>query len=204
VPDRVVVILGTGTEVGKTFVCARLLRTLRAEGVEVAARKPAQSFVPSEGPTDAEVLAAETGQAPGEVCPPHRWYEAAMAPPMAAQVLGRPGFTIAELAAETTWSPRVEVGVVETAGGVRSPQADDGDAADLLCALGPASPVLVADAGLGALNSVRLCTDVLGPVPVLLNRYDGACRLHRLNLSWLESYSVDAITSVDELAARLV
>ena len=38
------------------------LRALRADGIDVAARKPAQSFAPDElGPTDAELLAAATG-----------------------------------------------------------------------------------------------------------------------------------------------
>ena len=39
---------------------------------------------------DAAVLGAATGESPEEVCPPHRWYEVAMAPPMAAEALGRP------------------------------------------------------------------------------------------------------------------
>ena len=38
---------------------------------------------------------------PTSVCPPHRWYEVPMAPPMAADALGRPPFTIADLVAET-------------------------------------------------------------------------------------------------------
>ena len=91
---------GTGTEVGKTWVAARLATVLRERGLRVAARKPAQSFEPGEGPTDAEVLGAATGEDPGTVCPHHRWYEAPMAPPMAADALGRPPIAIAELAGE--------------------------------------------------------------------------------------------------------
>ena len=47
------------------------------------------------------------------------------------------------------------------AGGVRSPQAVDGDATDVLAALGPDVVVLVADAGLGTINAVRLSMDAL-------------------------------------------
>ena len=50
---------------------------------------------------------------------------------------------------------------METAGGVRSPQADDGDAVDLVRLLAPDLVVLVADAGLGTINAVRLCVDAL-------------------------------------------
>ena len=49
-PERVVLVCGTGTEVGKTWVCGRLLRELRDRGLSVSARKPAQSFaIDSEG-----------------------------------------------------------------------------------------------------------------------------------------------------------
>ncbi len=189
--ERVVVVLGTGTGVGKTWVGACLLRTLRRRGVEVGARKPAQSFDPGSRPTDAEVLAEAAGESPLEVCPPHRWYEVAMAPPMAAELLAKPTFTISDLVAETRWPAAVRVGIVETAGGVRSPQAFDGDATDLVAAFEQVAPlvvpVLVADAGLGTLNAVRLCLDAVGPVPVVLNRFDAGDELHRRNLSWLRS-----------------
>ena len=81
----------------------------------MAARKPAQSFAPGEGPTDADVLAAATGERAHEVCPPHRWYEVPMAPPMGADVLGRSPFTVAALADELRWPPGVGVGLVESA-----------------------------------------------------------------------------------------
>ena len=51
-PHRLVVVVGTGTDVGKTWVAARLLIDLRAAGVTVAARKPAQSFDPDDDPVD--------------------------------------------------------------------------------------------------------------------------------------------------------
>jgi dethiobiotin synthetase len=123
---------------------------------------------------------------------------------MAADALGRAGFTVAELVAELVWpEPRIEVGLVETAGGVCSPQADDGDAVTLARALSPDVVLLVADAGLGAINSIRLSIRALvpGAVPsgarpsgarlsdvpliVLLNRFDPGNDLHRRNRAWL-------------------
>jgi len=44
-PQRLVVVVGTGTEIGKTYVTARLLRDLRSKGIDVAARKPAQCSI---------------------------------------------------------------------------------------------------------------------------------------------------------------
>ena len=187
-PRRLVVVVGTGTDVGKTWVAARLLIDLRAAGRTVAARKPAQSFDRDDDPAgrDAAVLGAASGEDPESVCPPHRWYEVPMAPPMAAEVLGRPPFGMGELLEELSWPGRVDVGLVETAGGVRSPLAVDGDGVALSRALAPDLSVLVADAGLGTINAVRLTIEVLdGPCVVVLNRFDPSSDLHTRNLVWL-------------------
>ena len=40
---------GTATDIGKTWVGAATLRSLRDRGHSVAARKPAQSFDPADG-----------------------------------------------------------------------------------------------------------------------------------------------------------
>jgi dethiobiotin synthetase len=66
-PERLVLVAGTATEVGKTWVAAAVLAELRTRGVRVAARKLVQSFSPGEHPTDAEALAAATGEAPDDV-----------------------------------------------------------------------------------------------------------------------------------------
>ncbi|OWY62021.1 hypothetical protein B7486_60655, partial [cyanobacterium TDX16] len=170
-PARLVVVAGTGTEVGKTWASARALAALRDDGLAVSARKPAQSFGPGEA-TDAELLAAATGEEPYVVCPEVRWLPVPMAPPMAADALGLLPFTLSELL--PTWGPGVELGLVETAGGVRSPLAVDGDCAAYAHLLQPDHVLLVADAGLGTINGVRLSVEALAPLPVkvLLNRFD--------------------------------
>jgi dethiobiotin synthetase len=208
-PERLVLIAGTGTEIGKTWVAARLLRAVRGRGTVVAARKPAQSFAAGdEGTTDADVLAAATGEAAADVCPAHRWYPVAMAPPMAAAHLGAEPFTIGDLVDELQWPDGVGVGVVETAGGVRSPLADDGDAVDLVRALGPDAVVLVADAGLGTINAVRLSLEALAHAGdratlVVLNRFDPADELHQRNRSWLVDRAGADVVDLDELTVRL-
>ena len=222
-PERLVLVCGTGTEVGKTWVAARLLAELRSRGLTVAARKPAQAFdVDSRGAslggvTDAEALAAASGEHPGDVCHSFRSYHRAMAPPIAAQVLGLPPFTVSDLLGELSWpTDGVDVGVVETAGGVRSPQADDGDVCDLVAALGPDLVVLVADAGLGTINNIRLTMDALSgwpgatggpPVVVVLNHYDATHEIHRRNRAWLterEGYRMVAVPGGEPELADLV
>jgi len=198
-----VLVCGTGTDVGKTWVCSQLLRALRGRGLSVSARKPVQSFaIDSDGErlggvTDADVLGAASDEDPGKVCHPFRSYHRAMAPPMAAEALGLPPFTVSELTAEMEWPPdRVQVGLVETAGGVRSPQAADGDTTDLVAALAPDVVMLVADAGLGTINVVRMSMDALATVTesmpgvrtlVVLDRFDGRHDVHRRNREWLEA-----------------
>jgi dethiobiotin synthetase len=196
-PRRLVLVAGTGTEVGKTWVAAQLLRSVRATGLTVAARKLAQSFAPGD-PTDAEVLAAATGERAEEVCLPHRSYEVPMAPFMAAARLGRPPFTLADLVAELRWPAGVDVGVVEAAGGVRSPTTGDGsDTVDLADALEPDEVLLVANAGLGTINAVRLCVHALAgrPTVVVLNRFDPGDELHRANHHWLAEHVGTPVTT---------
>jgi dethiobiotin synthetase len=206
----IVFVSGTGTEVGKTWVSVRLLAELRRRGHQVAAWKPAQSFSPDElGSTDAELLAAVTDARPQAVCPDHRWYAAPMAPPMAAEVLGAPAFTIADLARETPVAPVDGIFLVEGAGGPRSPLAADGDNVDLARAVGAGLAVLIADAGLGTINAVRLCVDALTGFDtlVLLNRFDAGEGLHGANLAWLRDAGYQVLTSpeklADAIAARL-
>ena len=208
-PERLVLVTGTGTEVGKTWVACQLARALRARGLLVAARKPAQSYDrhDDEADTDAGLLAHATGDHPAIVCPRHRWYPVPMAPPMAAEALGRPPFTIADLAAELVWAPGVGVGLVEAAGGVRSPLAADGDSVALAHALRPERVLLVADAGLGTINAVRLSAKALAPwlVTVVLNRYDPDDDLHARNHEWLALRDgLDVVTDLTDLMATIV
>jgi dethiobiotin synthetase len=206
-PRRLVVVVGTGTGVGKTHWSAAILAGVRAAGRVVAARKPAQSYAPEETATDAHLLAEASGQAPEDVCPPARWYPLPMAPPMAAEALGMAPPTMAVLLAPR-WPPDVDLGVLEAAGGLRSPLALDGDGADLVAATAPDDVLLVADAGLGTISAVRLALHALagvhdGPVVVALNRYAPGDELHEGNRAWLaERDGFDVVVDPAELVAR--
>jgi 8-amino-7-oxononanoate synthase len=199
-PRRLVVVVGTGTEVGKTVVAAGLLRAWRTQGLQVGARKPAQSFEPGTTPLDAEALAAASGEHPDVVCPPAQSYPVAMAPPMAAASLGMPPLSVEALIAAIGWPEGLDVGLVETAGGLCSPQADDADGLELIDALGPDAVVLVADAGLGTINAVRLTLRALSgrEVHVVLNRFRADSTLHRANLAWLREREGLELVAVPE------
>lgn len=209
-PARLVLVAGTGTEIGKTWASARTIEAARARGVTVAARKPAQSFDPddaTQGITDAQLLGAASGEAPTAVCPEHRWYPVPMAPPMAAEVLFRDPFTVADLLGELTWpTPAVTLGLVETAGGVRSPMGADGDAVTFAGLVQPDLVVLVADAGLGTINAVRLSLDALasavdpGCFVVLLNHFDDTNDLHVRNRAHLQDrLGLTCVTDIERL-----
>ena len=207
-PATLVAVAGVATEIGKTWATARVIEHLRGRGFSVSARKPVQSYGPEDlGSTDAEVLAAASGDAPPAVCPAHRWYPVPLAPPLAASAAGRVPPRLAELLAEIRWpSPAADFGFVETVGGVRSPLADDGDCGDLVRALEPDGVLLVAGAGLGAINDVRLAADALAgpPLVVYLNRYLPGDDVHRRNLAWLtERDGLVVETGIEDLADRL-
>ncbi len=218
-----VLVCGTGTDVGKTWVCSQVLRVLRDRDLSVAARKPVQSFdidsdgEPLGGVTDAAILGAASDEDPGTVCHSFRSFHRAMAPPMAAEALGLPPFTVADLVAELEWpQDRVQVGMVEMAGGVRSPQAADGDATDVVAALAPDLVMLVADAGLGTINGVRMSMDALATVTesitgvrtlVVLDRFDRRHDIHCRNREWLaarDGYRVLVIPGEEQALADAV
>ena len=203
-PGTLVYVTGTGTEVGKTWWTAAVAGALRARGVSVSARKPVQSGTPGAGPTDAEVLAAATGERVDAVCLPARTYGLAWAPPMAARELGAPAFTVDDLVAELLWPAGVAVGFVEGAGGPRSPIASDGDNVDLAAALAPDVVVLVTDLRLGAINAVRLSLAALTGLPVVVacNRF-APDPLTLRTLDVLRADGAELVTTPTELADRL-
>jgi dethiobiotin synthetase len=125
---------------------------------------------------------------------------------MAADRLGRPPIHLGELVTELGWPSGLALGLIETAGGARSPMAHDADGAALAHALAADVALLVADAGLGTIHSVRAAADSLAPLRtvVMLNRYDETDELHVANREWLRDRdALTVVTDVPALAARL-
>jgi dethiobiotin synthetase len=71
----------------------------------------------------------------------------------------------------------------------------------------PERVLLVADAGLGTINAVRLSAEALAPWPVtvVLNRYDPADDLHVRNHEWLTARDgLDVAVDLTDLVATIV
>lgn len=150
----VLVITGTGTEVGKTIATAAVAAAALAAGRTVAVLKAAQTGVRPDEPGDADEVArlagavtkAEVARYPEPLAPATAARRALLAPVRPPEVAK----AAAELAAEH------DLVLVEGAGGLLVRFDDMGgtlaDAAELLRA-----PVLVvASAGLGTLNTTEL------------------------------------------------
>jgi 8-amino-7-oxononanoate synthase len=152
------VILGTGTEVGKTFVARALVGALAHAGEAVAGLKPIETGLGVQGnladATQLEALAFHVN-----LPAPHPLY--GFADPVTPARAARAQDTTIDLRRIVAWvnevSPidhRSAHVVVETAGGVFSPLTDQRTNFDLAMALEPAVWILVAPNRLGVLHDV--------------------------------------------------
>ena len=147
-----VVMLGTGTDVGKTYVTARLAAGVRPRA-SVLALKPIESGVVEGALGDAELIAQCAGH-PARLSP---WrFARPVSPHLAARDQGQS----IDLGAVVSWIENAErargasVTLVETAGGACSPLAVGVSNVELARALEPALWVLIAPDSLGVLHDV--------------------------------------------------
>lgn len=155
----ILVVTGTGTGVGKTVVTAAVAALARERGQRVAVLKPAQTGVRAGEPGD---LADVARLVPGITTCELARYPEPLAPATAARRAGRPPVTPVEAAdAARQLAADHDLVLVEGAGGLLVRFTDDGGTlADAAAALG--APVLVvATAGLGALNHTELTVEAL-------------------------------------------
>ncbi|MEU9146794.1 dethiobiotin synthase [Streptomyces sp. NPDC048349] len=186
----VLVVSGTGTEVGKTVVTSAIAAAAVAAGRSVAVLKPAQTGVGPDEPGDAAEVVRLAG--PTVTAMELARYPEPLAPDTAARRAGLATLSPADIAdAARELSLHHDLVLVEGAGGllVRFDEAGHtlADAAVLLGA-----PVLVvAAAGLGTLNSTTLTTEALRareltPLGVVVGSWpaspDLACRCNLADL----------------------
>lgn len=147
-----IVILGTGTDVGKTYVTACIARGL-SESVSVLALKPIESGAPAGIAGDAGTIAAAAGHAPR--LSPWR-FPSPVSPHLAAREHGATLETasVAAWVAEQEAVAQPTISLVELAGGVFSPLGPGVTNEDLALALEPALWLLVAPDALGVLHDV--------------------------------------------------
>ncbi|WP_432071907.1 dethiobiotin synthase [Streptomyces wuyuanensis] len=156
----VVVVSGTGTEIGKTVVTAAVAAAAAAQGRTVAVLKPAQTGLSRGEPGDAREAARLAG--PGVTAVELARFPEPLAPATAARQAGMAPVGPHEVAdAAAKLAGEHDLVLVEGAGGllVRFDGAG-GTLADAARLLG--APVLVvAPAGLGTLNATALTTEAL-------------------------------------------
>lgn len=149
-------ITGTDTGVGKTALTVLLTRYLREQNINAAALKP----ICSGGRDDArKIFAAMNGALMlDEINPWH--FRAPIAPLLAARRENKRVKLSQVIEHVRTTQKRFEFLLIEGAGGLLSPLGEKFDSRDLIAAL-RATPVIVAQNKLGAVNQVLLALEAL-------------------------------------------
>jgi dethiobiotin synthetase len=154
-----VVVLGTGTNVGKTYVTSALLRAVRERrpNEPLLGLKPVETGGDGGYYADAALLERLSGGAPAPKPHPLFGFRDPVSPHLAARREGR----VIEVAAIRQWvdgatsANTAGLCLVETAGGALSPLTSSATNLDLALALEPALWVLVVPDCLGALHDAR-------------------------------------------------
>jgi dethiobiotin synthetase len=154
----VLVVTGTGTEVGKTVVTAAVAALAAAAGQRVAVVKPAQTGVPPGGESDIEAVTRLTGLT--DVHELAR-YPDPLAPATAGRLAGIPPLPVAVMADRIRSLTDRDLVLVEGAGGllVRL-DASGATIADLAAAL-DAELLVVTTPTLGTLNATALTCEAI-------------------------------------------
>jgi len=179
---RSLLITGTDTGVGKTFVTCSIARALRKRGVRVGCFKPVETGV-EDLPLDGKLLAEATGQDPDEVVPVR--YRMPLSP-YAAQLEGEEKLSLTFLKKRfEELTSRYEILLVEGAGGIAVPLTGSYTYGDLAREW-DLELIVVARAGLGTLNHTFLTLFYARSLGlrirgVVLNRFRGADPSERTN-----------------------
>jgi dethiobiotin synthetase len=159
-------ITGTGTDVGKTYVAASLIRHLRRMGRQVEALKPVVSgFDPAlPASSDPGVLLKALGLSitPQEIDRIAPWrYRAALSPDLAARAEGQTIDVDAVIAfCRTAIDQRRDMLLIEGVGGIMVPLDDRRTVLDLMMAL-QLPLILVAGSYLGTISHTLTALDAL-------------------------------------------
>lgn len=151
-----VMVVGTDTGVGKTWVTGAMVGLLRSVGVDAFAWKPVQS---GSAPGDPEADSARLKWLGGLEEPEELICPATLAEPLAPALAARRAGVVLDPARWRDllagWIRRREMVFVEGAGGIAVPLADGYTVADLAADAG-IPLLLVARAGLGTVNHIVL------------------------------------------------
>jgi dethiobiotin synthetase len=190
-------ITGSDTDVGKTYIACEIVRQMRRRGLEVAARKPAESGCRESDSGEllthdaAALRAANDNRESIERISPYR-YRAALAPHRAARLENRRIELQALIDACERDHPAQRL-VVEGAGGFFSPLAENGLNSDLASAL-QLPVIVVVDDRVGAVNQALMTLQAvasrhLNAAAIVLNQVQAVIEKDMDNAADLRPYS---------------
>lgn len=174
-PRQRIVVVGTGTGIGKTWLSCHLIRALRSRGLHALGLKPIESGVTPLSTTDGGELARASFDDPIlalalEHSAPYRLVEP-ISPHLAARraaIAINLEVPLIYVQTQESVHGRLDVCVIETAGGLFSPLAPGITNWDLARIFEPARWLLVAPDALGVLHDVTAtlrATKSLGRTP---------------------------------------
>lgn len=192
-------ITGTGTDIGKTYVTGLILKKLRECGKNAAYYKAAMSG--NERGTDGSLIPGDAlhvktvsgiSQPLEEMCP--YVYEAAFSPHLAARLEGRPLEMDTVLRTFDAVCSKYDFITAEGSGGILCPLRFDSQRIGLedFVRARSLSSLLIADAGLGTINSVVLTVEYMNarrlPLKgIIFNHFEPGNILHEDNLIMCEA-----------------
>ena len=196
-------VTATGTDIGKTYVTALIVKKLRSFGLNAGYYKAAVSGAESVSESDAGYVnrIAEIGKS--EELLLSYLYKTAVSPHLAARIEGNP----AEMSVIKSTFEKVcgqyEFVTMEGSGGIVCPIRKDEKAViyleDIIAALGLPS-IIVADAGLGTINAVVTTVEYMRkrklPINgIILNKWNGDF-MQRDNLAMIEELTGVRVVAV--------
>lgn len=191
-------ITGTGTDVGKTYVTGLIVKKLKESGINAAYYKAAMSGNErtEEGllfPGDAQYVKEISGIEQPLACMCPYVYEAAVSPHLASRIEGNPVMLQEVVKGFKEVCRQYDYVTMEGSGGILCPICFDERELwleDVIRELGLSS-LIVADAGLGTINSVVLTVEYMRakglPVKgIIFNRFHPGDRMEEDNLRMCE------------------
>lgn len=191
-------ITGTGTDVGKTYVTGLIVKKLKESGMNAAYYKAAMSGNErtEEGmllPGDAQYVKTVSGIEQSLACMCPYVYEAAVSPHLASRIEGNPVMLQEVVKGFEEVCRQYDYVTMEGSGGILCPICFDERELwleDVIRELGLSS-LIVADAGLGTINSVVLTVEYMRakglPVKgIIFNRFHPRDRMEEDNLRMCE------------------
>ncbi len=200
--SRAVFITATGTDVGKTYVTALIVKRLREAGINAGYYKAALSGAEERGgrlvPGDADFVARASGIGESPVSLVSYVYKNPLSPHLAAQIEGNPPELDAIKRDFARALKKYDYLCVEGCGGIVCPIRWDKRKImleDIIKACG-LSVIIVSPSGLGSINSAVLTVEHARAAGIevrgiIMNGYDETQLMHRDN-----KYMIEVLTGV--------